>query len=141
VQTKNLTYGLAASFGLIGPALFLRNINLSDWGMLLVELAFALWLVSPFVLITLAVRSDRFSAIDALIATILAGLFGAWFYTELTFHFYTKSDAQDAIAMLFVAAYQHAISFLTLGLSFLIGWFKSRRKEKGADASAPSSDR
>ena len=128
MKIKTLTYALSAAFGLIGPALFLRNINLSDWGMLLVELAFALWLVSPFVLIALAVRSDRFSAIGALIATILAGLFGAWFYTELTFHFYTKSDAQDAIAMLFVAAYQHAIIVLTLGLASIVGWLQTRRK-------------
>jgi len=128
VNARRLTYGLAAAFGLIGPALFLRNVNLSEWGMLVVELGFALWLLSPFVLIALAVRSDRFSAIGALIATILAGLFGAWFFTELTFHFTTKSDAQDAIAMLFVAAYQHAIIFLTLGLSFLVGWLQARRK-------------
>ena len=110
MNVRRLTYGLAAVFALIGPALFLRNINLSDWGMLIVELGFALWLVSPFVLIALAVRSDRFSAMGAVIATIFAGLFGVWFYTELTFHFTTKSDAQDAIAMLFVAAYQHARS-------------------------------
>ena len=128
MKIKNLTYGLAAAFGLIGPALFLRNINLSDWGMLIVELGFALWLVSPFVLVALAVRSERISSIGALIATIVAGLFGAWFFTELTFHFTTKSDAQDAIAMLFVAAYQHAIIFLTLGLSFLVGWLQARRK-------------
>jgi uncharacterized membrane protein YeaQ/YmgE (transglycosylase-associated protein family) len=128
VKIKTLTYGLAAAFGLIGPALFLRNINLSDWVMLPVELGFALWFISPFILVALAVRSDKFSAIGALIATILAGLFGAWFYTELTFHFYTKSDAQDAIAMLFVAAYQHAIIILTLGLSFIVGWLQARRK-------------
>ena len=128
MKIKHLTYGLAAVFGLIGPALFLRNVKLSEWEMLLVELGFALWLLSPFVLIALAVRSDRFSAIGALIATILAGLFGAWFYTELTFHFTTKSDAQDDIAMLFVAAYQHAIIFLTLGLSFIVGWLQARRK-------------
>ena len=128
MKIKNLTYGLSVAFGLIGPALFLRNINLSDWGMLPVELGFALWLLSPFVLIALAVRFDRFSAIGALIATILAGLFGAWFYTELTFHFYTRSDAQDAIAMLFVAAYQHAIIVLTLGLASIVGWLQTRRK-------------
>ena len=99
MKIKNLTYGLAAAFGLIGPALFLRNVNLSEWGMLVVELGFALWLVSPFVLITLAVRSERFSSIGALIATLLAGLFGAWFYTELTFHFtcllYTSPSPRD----------------------------------------------
>ena len=128
MNMRRLTYGLAAVFGLIGPALFLRNINLSDWGMLVVELGFALWLVSPFVLVALVVRSERLSSIGALIATIVAGLFGAWFYTELTFHFYTKPDAQDAIAMLFVAAYQHAIIILTLGLSFIVGWLKTRRK-------------
>jgi len=128
VKIKNLTYALSVAFGLIGPALFLRNVNLADWGMLIVELGFALWLLSPFVLIALAVRSDRFSAIGALIATILAGLFGAWFYTELTFHFYTRSDAQDAIAMLFVAAYQHAIILLTLGLASIVGWLQTRRK-------------
>ena len=128
MKIKNLTYALATVFGLIGPALFLRNVNLSDWGMLVVELGFALWLVSPFVLVALAVRSEKFSSIGALLATILAGLFGAWFYTELTFHFTTKSDAQDAIAMLFVAAYQYAIIILTLGLSFVVGWLLALRK-------------
>ena len=128
MNVRRLTYGLAAVFGLIGPALFLRNVNLSDWGMLIGSSVLALWLLSPFALIALAVRSDRFSAIGALIATILAGLFGAWFYTELTFHFTTKSDAQDAIAMLFVAAYQHAIIILTLGLSFIVGWLQARQK-------------
>ena len=128
MNVRRLTYGLAAVFALIGPALFLRNINLSDWGMLIGSSVLALWLLSPFVLMALAIRSDRFSAIGALIATILAGLFGAWFYTELTFHFYTRSDAQDAIAMLFVAAYQHAIIVLTLGLSLIVGWLQSRRK-------------
>ena len=128
MHLRRLTYGLAAVLALIGPVLFLRNINLTDWGMLPVELGFALWLLSPFVLVALAVRSDRFSSIGALIATILAGLFGAWFYTELTFHFTTKSDAQDAIAMLFVAAYQHAIIVLTLGLFSFFGWLQTRRK-------------
>ena len=128
MNARRLTYGLAVVFGLIGPALFLRNVNLSDWVMLVVELGFALWLLSPFVLVALAVRSEKFSSIGALIATILAGLFGAWFYAELTFHFTTKSDAQDAIAMLFVAAYQHAIIVLTLGLSFIVGWLQARRK-------------
>lgn len=128
MKIKNLTYALSAVFGLIGPALFLRNVNLSDWGMLVVELGFALWLLSPFVLVALAVRSEKFSSIGALIATILAGLFGAWFFTELTFHFTTKSDAQDAIAMLFVAAYQHAIIVLTLGLFSFFGWLQARRK-------------
>jgi hypothetical protein len=128
VNARRLTYGLAVVFGLIGPALFLRNVNLSDWVMLVVELGFALWLLSPFVLVALAVRSEKFSSIGALIATILAGLFGAWFYAELTFHFTTKSDAQDAIAMLFVAAYQHAIIVLTLGLSFIVGWLQARLK-------------
>ncbi len=130
MNVRRLTYGLAAVFALIGPALFLRNVNLSDWGMLLVELGFALWLVSPFVLVALAVRADRFSSIGILLATILAGLFGGWFFTELTFHFTTKSDAQDAIAMLFVAAYQHAIIILTLGLSFLVGTFQARRSQQ-----------
>ena len=131
MNLRRLTYGLSAAFGLIGPTtLFLRNINLSDWGMLAAELGFAFALLLPFVFIALAVRSDRFSAMGALIATILAGLFGAWFYTELTFHFTTKSDAQDDIAMLFVAAYQHAIIFLTLGLSFIVGWLQSRRSQQ-----------
>ena len=123
-----LTYVLAAVFALIGPALFLRTINLTEWGMLPAELGFALWFVSPFILVALAVRSEKFSSIGALIATILAGLFGAWFFTELTFHFTTKSDAQDAIAMLFVAAYQHAIIVLTLGLFSFFGWLQARRK-------------
>jgi uncharacterized membrane protein YeaQ/YmgE (transglycosylase-associated protein family) len=130
MNVRRLTYGLAAVFALIGPALFLRNVNLSDWGMLLVELGFALWLVSPFVLVALAVRADRFSSIGMLLATILAGVFGAWFYTELTFHFTTKSDAQDAIAMLFVAAYQHAIIVLTLGLFSFVGTFQARRSQQ-----------
>ena len=130
MNVRRLTYGLAAVFALIGPALFLRNVNRSDWGMLIVEIGFALWLISPFVLVALAVRSQRFSSIGILLATILAGLFGAWFFTELTFHFTTKSDAQDAIAMLFVAAYQHAIIVLTLGLFSFVGTFQARRSQQ-----------
>ena len=128
INVARLTYVLAAVFALIGPALFLRTINLTEWGMLPAELGFALWFVSPFILVALAVRFGRFSAIGALIATLLAGLFGAWLYAELTFHFTTKSDAQDAIAMLFVAAYQHAIIVLTLGLSLIVGWLQARQK-------------
>ena len=130
MNVRRLTYGLAAVFAPIGPALFLRNVNLSDWGMLIVEIGFALWLISPFVLVALAVRSQRFSSIGILLATILAGLFGAWFFTELTFHFTNKSDAQDAIAMLFVAAYQHAIIVLTLGLFSFVGTFQARRSQQ-----------
>ena len=128
INVARLTYVLAAVFALIGPALFLRTINLTEWGMLPAELGFALWFVSPFILVALAVRSEKFSSIGALIATTLTGLFGAWFYAELTFHFTTKSDAQDAIAMLFVAAYQHAIIVLTLGLSLIVGWLQARQK-------------
>ena len=128
INVARLTYVLAAVFALIGPALFLRTINLTEWGMLPAELGFALWFVSPFILVALAVRFGRFSAIGALIATLLAGLFGAWLYAELTFHFTTKSDAQDAIAMLFIAAYQHAIIMLTLGLSLIVGWLQTRQK-------------
>jgi hypothetical protein len=128
MNVGRLTCGLAAIFALIGPGLLLRNVNLTESGLLVADLALALWFVSPFVLVALAVRSDKFSAIGALIATILAGLFGAWFSTELTFHFYTKSSNHDAIAMLFVAAYQHEIIILTLGLFFFVGWFQARRK-------------
>ena len=131
MKIKALTYGLAAVFALIGPVLFLRNINLSDWGMLLAELGLSLWFVSPFILIALTVRYDSFPIVakGALVATILAGLFGTWFYAELTFHFYNaKSGNHDVIAMLFIAAYQHAIIILTLGLFFSIGSFHARRK-------------
>jgi hypothetical protein len=43
MNVRRLTYGLAAVFGLIGPALFLRNVNLSDWGMLIGSSVLALW--------------------------------------------------------------------------------------------------
>ena len=131
MKIKALTYGLAAVFALIGPVLFLRNINLSDWGMLLAELGLSLWFVSPFILIALTVRYDSFPIVakGALVATILAGLFGTLLYAELTFHFYNaKSGNHDVIAMLFIAAYQHAIIILTLGLFFIIGSFHARRK-------------
>jgi hypothetical protein len=125
---RRLTYGLSAIFALLGPVLFLRDIRLSEWAMLPVELGFALWLSSPFALVVLAVRDGRLPAVGALVSTLLAGLFGAWFQLELTFHFTTKSDAQDGIAMLFVTAYQHAIVILTLGLSFFVGRLKDLRK-------------
>ncbi len=141
MRLKTLTYGLAACFALIGPVLLQYKDNLRGplMARLLSHLALSLWFISPFVLIALAVRHGRHPVMSygALVATLLAGLLVIWHSGELL----SLPASSAFMSMFFVTIFQHAIVIPTLGLSLAFQLALTGDKQKGADCSAPSSDR
>lgn len=138
MTSTRLTFWLGCLFGLIGLGFLFHG---ADAGKLLSPfmLGWALWLISPYALLTLAARFGRSSVAikGSLVLMILAGLWGSLMYAELTFHFTTKPDAQDAIAMIFIPALQHMVIVPATALLFALGVLLARRKQEGADRSAP----
>lgn len=124
-----LTFWLGCLFGLIGLGFLFHGAD-PDKRLSPFLLGWALWLLSPYALLALAARFGRFPLVikGALTLTILAGLWGSWLYAELTFHFTTKPDAQDAIAVIFIPALQHMVIVPTLAFLFALGVVLSRRK-------------
>lgn len=141
MKTKTLTYWLAAGFALVGPVLLQCKDNLQGplMARLLSHLALSLWFVSPFVLIALAVRHGRHPVMTygTLVATLLAGLLVIWHSDELL----SLPASSAFMSMFFVTIFQHAIVIPILGLSFMFQLALTGDKKKGADSSAPSSDR
>jgi hypothetical protein len=129
MDAGRLTLWLGGAFGLAGLGFLFHGAD-SDKLLTPFMLGWALWLLTPYILLALAARYGRFPVAikGALVLTILGGLWGTLMYAELTFHFTTKPDAQDAIAMLFIPALQHMAVVPALALLFAIGAILARRK-------------
>jgi hypothetical protein len=141
MRLKTLTYGLAACFALVGPVLLLCKDNFPDPLPVkaIYHLLLSLWYVSPFLLVALAVHYGKHSitTISALVATLLAGLLVIWHSGELL----RLKPSSAFMSMFVVTISQHAIVIPILALSFVFRMGMAGDKQKGADASAPSSDR
>jgi hypothetical protein len=130
MSPARLTAWLAVVFGLIGLGFLLHGVDpeklLSPF-----LLGWALWLLSPYALLAVTARYGRFPVVikGSLVLMILAGLWGSLMYAELTFHFTTKADAQDAIAMVFIPALQHMAAIPLVALLFGLGAAFARRKQ------------
>lgn len=128
MNVGRLTFWLAVVFGLIGLGFLLHGADdlLSPF-----LLGWALWLLSPYALLAVAARYGRYPIVarGSLILALLVGLWGSLMYAELTFHFTTKPDAQDAIAMIFLPALQHMFVTPSLALLFALGAWLERRKK------------
>ncbi len=129
MNVGRLTFWLAVIFGLIGLGFLFHGAD-ADKLLTPFVLGWALWLLSPYVLLALAARFGRFPVVikGALVLVILTGVGGTAMYVELKFHFITKSDAQDAIAMLFIPFWQNLVVIPTLALLFATGAVLARRK-------------
>lgn len=137
-----LTAGLAALFGAVTLWLFLRpgSANPSfDPSTVAFELGFSLWMLSPYALLVAAVRFGRFRTLTwgAPVVLLLVGAYGNLAYADINFHFWSKSDAQDALIFLFMPFVQNVSAVGLMGVLLAIGAWQGRRKAKGADRSAP----
>jgi hypothetical protein len=141
MRLKTLTYGLAACFSLVGPVLLLCKDNFPDPLPVkaIYHLLLSLWYVSPFLVVALATRYGRHPLMTygALVATLLAGLLVIWHSGELL----SLQGSSAFMSMFFVTIFQHAIVIPILALSFVFRMGMAGDKQKGADSSAPSSDR
>jgi len=102
--------------------------------------------VSPYVLLALAARFARYPCvkIGSFVILFITGTFCTLGYADFTFHIWTKGselDAQSALIFVALPMMQVFVSVVSVGLLFALGAWLDRRKEKGADHSAPSSDR
>ena len=137
-----LTAGLVVLLGAITLWLFLRlgSANSSfDASKLAFEVGFSLWMLSPYALLLAAARFGRFRTVTwgAPVVLLLVGAYGNLAYADVNFHFWSKSDAQEALIFLVMPFVQNVFVFGLIGLLLAIGAWQERRKAKGADRSAP----
>ena len=100
----------------------------------------------PYVLLALAARFARYPCvkIGSFAVLFLTGTYCTLGYADFTFHIWTKVselDAQSALIFVALPMMQGFVSVVSVGLLFALGAWLERRKEKGVDCSAPSSDR
>ena len=100
----------------------------------------------PYVLLALAARYARYPCvkIGSFVILFLTGTYCTLGYADFTFHIWTKAselDAQSALIFVALPMMQGFVSVVSVGLLFALGAWLDSRKAKGADRSAPSSDR
>ena len=100
-------------------------------------------IIAPYVLLALAARFGRLPTvtIGSFVFLILSGTDASLSYVDVAFHLWSEPDAEAALAFISIPTVQIFFSLIGIGLLVGIGEWLARRREKGADESAPSSDR
>jgi len=101
--------------------------------------------VSPYVLLVLAAWFGRYPCVKAgsFVVLMLTGTYCTLGYADYSFSIWTKKqdlDAQSALIFVALPLFQIFVSVLSIGFLFALGAWLERRKTKGADRSAPSSE-
>ena len=98
-----------------------------------------LWMLSPYAILVLAARFGKFRTItwSAPAVLVVIAFYGNLAYADVNFHFWSKSDAQEALIFLFMPFLQNAVAVGSMGVLAAIGYWLVKRNEKGADRSAP----
>ena len=140
MTVARISLALALLFGGFAVAMSAR-MSSEPWS--LSSLGFYAWLIAPYLMFFCAARFGRLPVLTkgALVLLILCGAYGTLAYADVNFHFWSKSDAQEALVFLVVPFSQFFYGVPLLGILAAIGAWLERRKQKGADCSAPSSDR
>ena len=137
---------LSAAFGLLffvvtGAILASEaNDNFFPGGLILLG-----FIAVPYVLLALAARFARYTCvkIGSFVVLLITGTFCTAGFADYAFSIWTKRsyDAQEALIFVALPMMQGFVSVISVGLLFALGAWLERRKAKGADCSAPSSDR
>ena len=137
MSPTRLTAGLAVLFGIVSLWLQLRMgtvDSLRDPSGLAFMAGLSLWLISPYVLLVAAARFGRFRTVTlgAPAVLVFVGFDGNLAYADVNFHFWTKSDAQEALVFLFMPFGQNFVAVGSMGVLLAIGaWLDYRRKKAG----------
>ncbi len=101
--------------------------------------------VFPYILPVLAAWFGRYPCvkIGSFVVLMLTGTYCTLGYADYSFAIWSKRslDAQSALIYVALPLFQIFVSVLSIGFLFALGAWLERRKTKGADRSAPSSDR
>ena len=128
-----LTAGLSVVFGLLSLWLDLRLISADSFrepaGLIFI-VGCSLWILSPYALLVAAARLGRFRTVTwgAPIVLLLVGAYGTLAYADVNFHFWSKSDAQDALIFLFMPVVQNVLVVGLMGVLLAISVWLDRRK-------------
>ena len=90
----------------------------------------SLWTLSPYALLVAAARFGRFATVTwgaPVVLTVIA-FYGNLAYADVNFHFWSKSDAQEALIFLFMPFLQNAVAVGSMGVLLAIGFWLDRRK-------------
>ena len=140
-----ITAWLAGMFGVISLWLTIRMGDpevMRQPAMMTFVVGECLWIISPYAALLAAARFGKFRTVTwgAPAVLVIIGFYGNLAYADVNFHFASESDAQEALIFLVMPFVQNVVAVGSMGLLLAIGYWLSRRKEKGADCSAPSSD-
>lgn len=134
MTATRLTAGLGVLFGLITLWLDLRLVS-ADSFRELSGLAFmaglSLWMLSPYALLVAAARFGRFRTVTwgAPAVLLVVGTYGNLAYADVNFHFWSKSDAQDALIFLFMPFVQNVLAFGLIGVLLAVGAWLGKGKQ------------
>jgi uncharacterized protein YacL len=128
-----LTAGLAVLFGLISLWLTLRMGDsevMRQPAMMAFVVGECLWILSPYVVLLAAARFGKFRTVTwgAPTVLIIIGFYGNLAYADVNFHFWSKSDAQEALIFLAMPFVQNVVAVGSMGVLFAIGYWLARRK-------------
>ncbi len=155
-----LTAWLAGLFGIISLWLLLRlrdDVVISLWLLLrlgdadvihdpagaIFLVGLSLWTLLPYALLVAAARFGKFWTVTwgAPAVLFVVGLYGNLAYANEIFRFWGDADSVFTLIFLFMPFAQNIIATGLMAILLGVGVWIERRKQKGADCSAPSSDR
>lgn len=130
-----LTAGLAVLFGLLTLWLDLRMTtlsSLSELSMLAFAVGSSLWTLSPYVLLVTAARFGHFRTVTwgAPVVLVVVGSYGNLAYADVNFHFWSKSDAQEALVFVVMPFVQNVVAVGSMGMLLALGAWLDRRKRQ-----------
>ncbi len=137
-----ITAWLAGLFGIISLWLLLRLGNtdvVHQPSAAAFMVGLCLWLLSPYAILGAAARFGKFRTVTwgAPSMLIIIGFYGNLAYADVSFHCWSRSDAQQARSCLAMPCGQNVVAVGSMGVLLAIGYWLEKRKEKGADRSAP----
>jgi hypothetical protein len=138
--SARLTALFALVFAIVPAAIVLSQKNRSPLPLELVVIAMC---SSPYVVLALAAHYGRYPCvkIGSFIVLMLTGVFCTYIYAD---YFFAPATHRGHVGELYVFLLypidQLFVSAISVGLLFGLGDWLARRKEKGADRSAPRSD-
>jgi len=142
MSPTRLTAALAGFFGALTMWLDLRTTSASAFSepaTLAFMAGMSLWTLSPYALLVAAARIGKFRTVTwgAPAVLVVIGFYGNLAYADVNFHFWSKSDAQEALVFLVMPFVQNFMAVGSVGVLAAIGYWLGRKKAKGADRSAP----
>ena len=133
MSPTRLTACLAIVFGLATLWLDLRLSTadtLRDPSGLAFMAGMSLWTLSPYALLVAAARFGKFRTITWGAPAVLTviGCYGNLAYADVNFHFWSKSDAQEALVFLFMPFVQNVVAAGSMVVLLVIGVWLGRKK-------------